>query len=274
MYSRTKQISIFYIVEIIPRSLSSHRPREVGPGYLLEQTRLQKTVPSKVGLLLWPGEALLFLIPHWPRFTPCVRRRGAYSPYLKCIKRAGKSPYTTSACQKTHHITSGRFTPANIPPPGCSNTSSQKASSIFPKVLNARGFVAVAVTRASPSTRRNVIGHQVQSGSRGWGEEPPPPKGNPPPTQGEGASQPHPEPRSQAPPPPPTAHTHLRSGLLGGAAGSASPGPGRASLGAASLLLGGALAPPPAAEALVLRSLAHFSSLRVPTRKQLLLAVS
>ena len=176
MYSRTKQISIFYIVEIIPRSLSSHRPREVGPGYLLEQTRLQKTVPSKVGLLLWPGEALLFLIPHWPRFTPCVRRRGAYSPYLKCIKRAGKSPYTTSACQKTHHITSGRFTPANIPPPGCSNTSSQKASSIFPKVLNARGFVAVAVTRASPSTRRNVIGHQVQSGSRGWGEEPPPRK--------------------------------------------------------------------------------------------------
>ena len=179
MYSRTKQISIFYIVEIIPRSLSSHRPREVGPGYLLEQTRLQKTVPSKVGLLLWPGEALLFLIPHWPRFTPCVRRRGAYSPYLKCIKRAGKSPYTTSACQKTHHITSGRFTPANIPPPGCSNTSSQKASSIFPKVLNARGFVAVAVTRASPSTRRNVIGHQVQSGSRGWGEEPPPPERKP-----------------------------------------------------------------------------------------------
>lgn len=92
---------------------------------------------------------------------------------MKCIKRAGKSPCTTSLCQKTH-ITSGRYTPANILPPGCSNTSSQKASSIFPKVLNARGFVAVAVPRASPSTRQNVIGHQLQSGSRGGGKRTPP----------------------------------------------------------------------------------------------------
>lgn len=48
---------------------------------------------------------------------------------------------------------------ANIPPSGRSNTSSQKASSIFSKVLTARGFAVVTITQASPSIRRNVIGY-------------------------------------------------------------------------------------------------------------------
>lgn len=53
----------------------------------------------------------------------------------------------------------GLFTSANIPPSGRSNTSSQKASSIFSKVLTARGFAVVTITQASPSIRRNVIGY-------------------------------------------------------------------------------------------------------------------
>ena len=120
VYSRTEQIRTLFIVEIIPRSLSSNSPREVRPGYLLEITPLQKTVSSKSlppSALGWPGEALLFLLPTRPDSPPCVTSLG--EPYLK--RKQVKAPARPQHV-KTHDITSGRFTPARIQLSVSSNT--------------------------------------------------------------------------------------------------------------------------------------------------------
>ena len=70
----------------------------------------------------------------------------------------------------------------------------------------------------------------------------------PTPASAGGPSPQHPQLPAGAPPPPPAAPHSPRSRRLRGAAGSASPGRGRASLGAALLPVGSTLAPPPRSE--------------------------
>lgn len=189
VYSRTEQIRTLFIVEIIPRSLSSNSPREVRPGYLLEITPLQETVSSKSrppSALGWPGGALLFLLPHSSWFTTLCCEPG----WAILETETGKSPCTTSTCQDTwYHLRS--LHPCQYSTLcRLQHVPKKPVASSPDKVLNAQSFVTVTVTQTSPSTERNH--HQVQS--RRWDEEEEDPRqARPTSTQGGKAPQPRPE---------------------------------------------------------------------------------